>query len=358
MKKNDNNKFFVYKATAFGTRLPACSTPIDPPKPRITAKQNAITITVSVIAIPPVRSPVSPHQSAFKRNPENQFYERLMSGKKRSVDGQLNVIHKLLWETNDSSLNILIRHVTFDKTIAPLLPIKQRNSGNTSACLFGIASLSSKFDAAKRTKDSPLTPTVIQGMIMFDNNVADITTSSTMSPINCTTVVYAFPEEDRVVVGYINEWINAYSFISKNQEKFYLYIIVSVTAGILIFLGLVIGRLLISRHRAKRDAKFHANNEALPNGFTDDISEIDADIDLTTPVPVPMQDTRLPETQLAERLHGDRYYAETRIPMSPTTMHPAPGHYPGNTGVRVDLGNHMFGLGLRQHRDYDSLKKE
>lgn len=68
-------------------------------------------------------------------------------------------------------------------------------------------------------KDSPLTPTVIQGMIMFDNNVADIT-SSTMSPINCTTVVYAFPEEDRVVVGYINEWINAYSFIS---SKYTLY---------------------------------------------------------------------------------------------------------------------------------------
>lgn len=79
---------------------------------------------------------------------------------------------------------------------------------------------------------------------------------------------------------------------AENQEKFYLYIIVSVTAGILIFLGLVIGRLLVSRHRAKRDAKFHANNEPLPNGFTDDISEIDADIDLTTPVPVPMQDTR------------------------------------------------------------------
>lgn len=77
-----------------------------------------------------------------------------------------------------------------------------------------------------------------------------------------------------------------------NQEKFYLYIIVSVSAGILLFLGLVIGRLLISRHRAKRDAKFHSNNETLPNGFTDDISEIDADIDLTTPVAVPMQDAR------------------------------------------------------------------
>lgn len=79
---------------------------------------------------------------------------------------------------------------------------------------------------------------------------------------------------------------------TENQEKFYLYVIVSVTAGVLLLLGLVIGRLLLSRHRAKRDAKFHTNNETLPNGFTDDISEIDADIDLTTPVPVPMQDTR------------------------------------------------------------------
>ncbi|XP_076629561.1 uncharacterized protein LOC143345880 isoform X2 [Colletes latitarsis] len=195
-------------------------------------------------------------------------------------------------------------------------------------------------------KDMPLTPMVIQGMVMLENNLADNTrdlSTSTMSPINCTTVIYAFPEEDRVVVGYINEWINAYSFISKNQEKFYLYIIVSVTAGILIFLGLVIGRLLVSRHRAKRDAKFHANNEAVPNGFNDDISEIDADIDLTTPVPVPMQDTRLPETQLAERLHGERYYADTRIPLSPTSMHPQPVLHPSATGVRVDLGNHMVG---------------
>lgn len=52
---------------------------------------------------------------------------------------------------------------------------------------------------------------------MFDNNVdssARDVPGSTVSPINCTTVVYAVPEEDRVVVGYINEWINAYSFIS------------------------------------------------------------------------------------------------------------------------------------------------
>ncbi|XP_014488706.1 PREDICTED: protein eva-1 homolog C [Dinoponera quadriceps] len=126
----------------------------------------------------------------------------------------------------------------------------------------------------------------------------------------------------------------------ENQEKFYLYIILSVSGGILVFLALVIGRLLVSRWRAKRDAKMHANNEALPNGFTDDISEIDADIDLTTAVPVPMQGARLPETQLAERLHGERYYVDTRIPLSPTTIHATPVHHPTSTGVR-DLGNQL-----------------
>lgn len=55
-------------------------------------------------------------------------------------------------------------------------------------------------------------------------------------------------------------------------------------------LGLIIGQLLVQRHRARQDAKFHqqaVTEQTLPNGFTDDISEIDADIDLTTPLPVP-----------------------------------------------------------------------
>lgn len=93
----------------------------------------------------------------------------------------------------------------------------------------------------------------------------------------------------------INKNLKTFFFLLnkiENQEKFYLYIIISVSMGMLFFLSLVIGRLLISRHRAKRDAKFHTNSETLPNGFTDEISEIDADIDLTTPVPVPMQDTK------------------------------------------------------------------
>lgn len=60
-----------------------------------------------------------------------------------------------------------------------------------------------------------------------------------------------------------------------------LYIIVSVSGGLLTILGLLIGRLLWQRH------KVHANNATttLPN-FADDLSEIDADIDLTTPATI------------------------------------------------------------------------
>lgn len=77
---------------------------------------------------------------------------------------------------------------------------------------------------------------------------------------------------------------------TENQERFYLYLIVSLGAGLVLCLVLLVIRLLVQRHRARRDAKFHATNvgeNTLPNGFTDDISEVDADIDLTTPLPVP-----------------------------------------------------------------------
>ncbi|XP_017778713.1 PREDICTED: protein eva-1 homolog C isoform X6 [Nicrophorus vespilloides] len=77
---------------------------------------------------------------------------------------------------------------------------------------------------------------------------------------------------------------------AENQERFYLYLILSIGGGVLLCLILVVTRLLIQRHRSKRAAKFHATNVAentIPNGFSDDISEVDADIDLTTPLPVP-----------------------------------------------------------------------
>lgn len=80
-------------------------------------------------------------------------------------------------------------------------------------------------------------------------------------------------------------------YFPENQEKFYLYLIISVTAGVLLCLILVIGRLWIQKRRLKKDpSNIQSSNTGettLPNGFSDDISEIDADIDLTTPLPLP-----------------------------------------------------------------------
>lgn len=68
---------------------------------------------------------------------------------------------------------------------------------------------------AKDLSLPPLPPTVIQGSAMAsDSGVGNAVSTSASASGNCTTVVYAFPEEDHLVVGYLNEWINAYSFIT------------------------------------------------------------------------------------------------------------------------------------------------
>lgn len=78
---------------------------------------------------------------------------------------------------------------------------------------------------------------------------------------------------------------------AENQEKFFLYLFISVTAGVLLCLTLVIGRLVIQKRQLKSDKKTQSLNTTgemtIPNGFSDDISEIDADIDMATSMPVP-----------------------------------------------------------------------
>lgn len=99
----------------------------------------------------------------------------------------------------------------------------------------------------------------------------------------------------------------------ENQERFYLYLIVSIAAAILLCLTILVGRLLVQRHRARREAKFHATNvdPALPNGFTDDISEVDADIDLTTPLPTVAVHTTVPVGSIAEVVRYPHVHSHT-----------------------------------------------
>ncbi|KAB0801039.1 hypothetical protein PPYR_05393 [Photinus pyralis] len=105
---------------------------------------------------------------------------------------------------------------------------------------------------------------------------------------------------------------------AENQERLYLYLILSVTAAVVLCLILLVGRLLVQRQHARREAKFHANaaaDHSLPNCFTDDISEIDVDIDLppTNPVPVPnvAVHTSTPMETVAEVVRYPHIYTHT-----------------------------------------------
>uniref|UniRef100_A0A182NLG5 Uncharacterized protein n=1 Tax=Anopheles dirus TaxID=7168 RepID=A0A182NLG5_9DIPT len=103
---------------------------------------------------------------------------------------------------------------------------------------------------------------------------------------------------------------------AENQEKFYLYLIVAVTVAILLCVSIVIGRLVVQRRRTAKDGddKFQTSNTGettLPNGFTDDISEIDADIDLQTPLPVPSV-SRSDVSTIRERASRDAARHRTR----------------------------------------------
>ncbi|XP_022915138.1 protein eva-1 homolog C isoform X4 [Onthophagus taurus] len=92
----------------------------------------------------------------------------------------------------------------------------------------------------------------------------------------------------------------------ENQERFYLYLIISVGGGVVLCLTILVVRLLLQRRNAKQEPKFQQTDitdNSLPNGFTDDISEVDADIDLTPSLPpthVLSPHTALPLGSIAE----------------------------------------------------------
>lgn len=71
---------------------------------------------------------------------------------------------------------------------------------------------------------------------------------------------------------------------AENQEKMYLYLILSITSGLLLVLAIIIARLMIQKYKAVREAKFYSthNDHTIPHGFGDENSEIEADINLAT----------------------------------------------------------------------------
>ncbi|XP_065165328.1 protein eva-1-like isoform X2 [Atheta coriaria] len=131
---------------------------------------------------------------------------------------------------------------------------------------------------------------------VYYNLKSSTTTSSTMlqkdtSAIldnNCTVEI-SDNDKPNKVIGFISQWINTYTFVAQNQERFYLYLILSLGAGVLLCMSLLIIYLLVQRGRARREAKYRSTSyggggSILPHGFADDISVVDADIDLDLPI--------------------------------------------------------------------------
>ncbi|XP_073848291.1 uncharacterized protein isoform X1 [Musca autumnalis] len=208
--------------------------------------------------------------------------------------------------------------------------------------------------------------------------------------LNCTAVDV---EVERVpVIGFIVNWIRAYIHIKQNQEQFYLYLIISVAAGMLLCLTLVIGRLTLQRRRSCRKSSLSSgtNNEKnlsdklgnsggggggdnakyqhettretqLNSSFGDDISDIDADIDLTSPMPAPSVSNRnesymtyAPIPNCAYGSLGDHsstnYGTATTMLMPSTSQHNSlmmPGGHGGNSGIGKSSGCPTV-LGSRQ----------
>lgn len=83
-----------------------------------------------------------------------------------------------------------------------------------------------------------------------------------------------------------------------DQQRFYLYLLIVGTVGVLFSIVIVATRLVVQKRRMRSDSHSNsstkgggtgglADETTIPSGFNDTISEIDADIDLTTSIPVP-----------------------------------------------------------------------
>lgn len=85
-----------------------------------------------------------------------------------------------------------------------------------------------------------------------------------------------------------------------DQQRLYLYLLIVGSVGVLFSIAIVATRLLLVQKR-RMASDTHSNSSTkggtaggggvdettIPSGFNDTISEIDADIDLTTSIPVP-----------------------------------------------------------------------
>ncbi|KAF7272207.1 hypothetical protein GWI33_014991 [Rhynchophorus ferrugineus] len=82
---------------------------------------------------------------------------------------------------------------------------------------------------------------------------------------------------------------NLYGLRFEIHRSYIIYLVVSVVTVVLLLISFLVGRTLLQKHRTQGEAKFYTtsiSDHTLANGFTDDISEVDVDIDLQTTLPM------------------------------------------------------------------------
>ncbi|XP_060516203.1 uncharacterized protein LOC132695763 [Cylas formicarius] len=105
------------------------------------------------------------------------------------------------------------------------------------------------------------------------------------------------------------------------QKRYFLYLIISVAVAVLLLISFLVGRFLLQRHRTQKEEKFYAtsiSDHTLANGFTDDISEVDADIDLQTTLPMTIPSVTVHPVPMGTIAEVVRY---PQYPEYPTHMH-------------------------------------
>ncbi|XP_014251502.1 protein eva-1 isoform X3 [Cimex lectularius] len=146
------------------------------------------------------------------------------------------------------------------------------------------------------------------------------------SLINCTLTIVT--SRDQRIIGVISHWINTYHFLSKNKERLILYLIVSAGAGLVCILCLVIGRLAWNRRKAAKRTEEQDHATQLPRPFTDDLSEVENDIDLTLATPVALMHHHSPPAAEV-RSQVVRFSGDDTVPRSLSRSGPNSQYYYG-----------------------------
>ncbi|KAM8707442.1 hypothetical protein ACLKA7_011516 [Drosophila subpalustris] len=138
--------------------------------------------------------------------------------------------------------------------------------------------------------------------------------------------------------------------LEDDQQRFYLYLLIVGSVGVLFSIVIVATRLVLQKRRTESDAHSNsstkgggggglADETTIPSGFNDTISEIDADIDLTTSIPVPSVSKN--ENYITYAPAGSLYAS-----LAPSQLGPV-----GATGTAAGLIPSSLLVGARQSPD-------